>query len=323
MTDAINRIITGKSASAVEMKKLISMVAPSPTTVLVLGETGTGKELIAKAIHEESNRKGKPFIAVNCTALPKDLIAPELFGYKKGAFTGAHKDSPGFFKQADKGTLFLDEIGELCTSIQVKLLRVLQEREFHRVGSSTPIKINVRVITATNRNLEKELEEKRFRHDLYYRLNVFPIFIPPLRERKTDIMLLAEFFLSKFAKENNKKIKRISGLAIDLLNSYHWPGNVRELENCLERAVLLCKSETIHANDLPPTLQRIDSDSPTDENTDQNISLKQMIENFEREIIIEVLKKTKGNKSKAAKYLQTTQRILGYKIHNLNIKHAK
>ena len=199
-------------------------------------------------------------------------------------------------------------------------MRVLQEREFERVGGITPVKANVRIICATNRNLEQELEEKRFREDLYYRLNVFPIFLPPLRERKTDILLLSEYFLEKYCKENSKKITRISSLAIDLLTSYHWPGNVRELENCIERAVLICNTDTIQATHLPPTLQRIDT---TETVAYDHLSLTEQVDNFERELIIDALKKTRGNKSKAAKYLKITERMIGYKIRNLQVDFNK
>jgi Nif-specific regulatory protein len=199
------------------------------------------------------------------------------------------------------------------------LLRVLQEKEFERIGGLTSVKTNVRIITATNKNLEQELQEKKFREDLYYRLNVFPIFLPPLKERKTDIMLLAEHFLKLYADDNNKKITRISSLAIDLLVSYHWPGNVRELENCMERAVLLCDSDTIKATHLPPSLQRVD----TSDELSETMSLTEILSNFERELIIDALKKTRGNKSKAAKYLQTTERIIGYKIEQLGVDYNK
>jgi Nif-specific regulatory protein len=309
----------GNSSAMHSVYDNIIKVASSNATVLIRGESGTGKELVAHAIHFNSPRASKAFIKVNCGAIPESLIESELFGYEKGAFTDAQQQKIGKFEAANGGTIFLDEIGELSPQLQVKLLRVLQEKEFERVGGITPVKINVRIITATNRNLEQELLDKKFREDLYYRLNVFPIFLPPLRERKSDIILLAEHFLNIYAQENNKKIKRLSSLVIDLLVSYHWPGNVRELQNCMERAVLLCDSDTIKATHLPASLQRIDS---LDENN-ENIGLCDMVNNFERELIIDALKKTRGNKAKAAKYLQITERIIGYKIGHLNIDYTK
>jgi len=307
--------MVGKSRAMTHVFESIGQVANSNATVLIRGESGTGKELVASALHYNSDRAEKPFIRINCGAIPESLIESELFGYEKGAFTGAEGQKIGKFEAANSGTIFLDEIGELSTNIQVKLLRVLQEKEFDRVGGTTPVKIDVRVITATNRDLEKEVQENRFRQDLYYRLNVFPIFIPPLRDRKSDILLLTDHFLQKYTKENNKEIKRLSSLAIDLLSQYHWPGNVRELENCIERAVLLCQSDTIQASNLPPTLQTTDLIAANNE----NLSLKDLVQNYEKEIIIEALKKAKGNKTKAATTLQTTPRIIGYKIEQLAI----
>lgn len=309
----------GNSNAMHQVYDSIIQVAHSNATVLIRGESGTGKELVAHAIHYNSPRADKPFIKINCGAIPESLIESELFGYEKGAFTDAQEQKLGKFELANGGTLFLDEIGELSPNVQVKLLRVLQEKEIERVGGLSPVKVNVRVITATNRDLEYELQQKQFREDLYYRLNVFPIFLPPLRERKTDVLLLSEHFLEKFCKENNKSINRISSLAIDLLSTYHWPGNVRELENCMERAVLVCRSDTIQATDLPPTLQRSD----TTDTITEDATYDELVANFERELIIDALKKTRGNKSKAATLLKTTQRIIGYKITTLGIDHQK
>lgn len=315
----------GNSSAMVEVYENIMQVANSNATVMIRGESGTGKELVAQALHYNSLRSGKPFVKINCGAIPETLIESELFGYEKGAFTDAVAMKIGKFEAADGGTIFLDEIGELSPMLQVKLLRVLQEREFERVGGISPVKVNVRVVAATHRNLEELLAKGTFREDLYYRLNVFPIFLAPLRERKTDILLLADHFLQKFAKENLKNITRISSLAIDLLMSYHWPGNVRELENCLERAVLLCQSDTIQATHMPPTLQRVDTAaaSVSERTFDQSLSMLELVANFERELIIDALKRCKGNQSKAAKYLQISERIIGYKIKNLDIDYNK
>ena len=308
----------GNSSSMLLVYENIIQVANANATVLIRGDSGTGKELVAHAIHYNSPRAPKPFIKINCGAIPENLIEAELFGYEKGAFTGATDRKKGKFELADGGTIFLDEIGELPLNLQVKLLRVLQEKEFERVGGVKTITINVRIVAATNANLEEQIKQNRFREDLYYRLNVFPIYIPPLRERKTDILLLAEHFLSKYAKENNKHISRISTLAIDLLNSYHWPGNVRELQNCLERAVLVCNSDTIQSTHLPPTLQRVDTVEAKEQ-----ISLAHQVENFEKELLIDALKKARGVKSKAADYLSTTERIIGYKMRQYSIDYRK
>mgnify|MGYP006292573211 CR=1 FL=1 len=246
--------IIGTSAAMQEVFSLLAQVAASEATVLIRGESGTGKELIAHAIHYNSGRSEGPFVKVNCSALPETVIESELFGHEKGAFTGAVQTRKGRFELADGGTIFLDEIGDLSTPLQVKLLRVLQEREFERVGGNRTQRVNVRVVTATNRNLEEMIERGEFREDLYYRLAVFPIHIPPLRERNSDITLLADHFAEKYSKKNGKRIYRISTPAIELLSSYHWPGNVRELENCIERAVLLSTDGVIHGQHLPPTL---------------------------------------------------------------------
>jgi Nif-specific regulatory protein len=308
----------GNSSSMHLVYENIIQVATSNATVLVRGESGTGKELVAHAIHYNSPRAQKPFVKINCGAIPENLLESELFGYEKGAFTGATERKQGKFELADGGTMFLDEIGELPLALQVKLLRVLQEKEFERVGGIKTIKINVRIVAATNSKLEDAIREGTFREDLYYRLNVFPIYIPPLRDRKTDVLLLAEHFLSKYARENNKHIKRISTLAIDLLNSYHWPGNVRELQNCMERAVLVCNEDTIQSTHLPPTLQRVDTVEVRGQ-----LSFAHQVENFEKELIVDALKKTRGIKAKAAAYLSTTERIIGYKMKQYNIDYKQ
>jgi Nif-specific regulatory protein len=293
----------------------ITQVAPTNTTVLIRGESGTGKELIAHAIHYNSSRAKKPFIKVSCAALPETLIEAELFGHEKGAFTGAQARKKGRFELADGGTLFLDEIGELSLMTQVKLLRVLQEREFERLGGTSSIKVNVRILTATNRELEQAIAERTFREDLYYRLNVFSIFVPPLRERKDDILLLAEHFLDKYSREHSKRIKRIATSAIDMLASYHWPGNVRELENAIERSVLVCEGEVIHSYHLPPTLQTAEASG-----TIMRTSLGEAVETYEKDLILDALKSTRGNRAQAAKVLQTTERIIGYKVKKYGIK---
>jgi Nif-specific regulatory protein len=293
-------------------------VAGSNTTVLIRGESGTGKELVAQAIHLHSPRAKKPFIKVNCAALPETLVESELFGYERGAFTGAVQRKKGRFELANGGTLFLDEIGELSPATQVKLLRVLQEREFERVGGTEPVPVDVRVIAATNRDLEKALADAGFREDLYYRLNVFPIFIPPLRSRKADVLPLADHFVEKYAREQGKNIRRISTPAIDLLSSYHWPGNVRELENTIERAVLLADEEVIHGYHLPPTLQTADATG-----TVVSTSLDGAVGAFERSLIEDALKTALGNRSRAARLLGTTQRVVSYKVKKYGIDPAR
>ncbi len=312
---AHNRIegIIGSSSRMQEVFDMVHRVADSKATVLLRGESGTGKTKVARAIHYNSSRAQAPFIAVNCSALPETLLESELFGHEQGAFTGAHQRKKGRFELAQGGTLFLDEIGELTSAVQVKLLNVIQERTFQRVGGTELIQADIRLIAATNRDLEHEVEAGRFREDLYYRLNVFPVYMPPLRERRTDILLLAEHFLEKYAKENNKVIKRISTTAIDLLMQYHWPGNIRELQNCMERAVLICDSDVIQSLHLPPTLQSGTS------NSGKPLSMSAMVANFERELIIEALKQCNGNQTRAAKYLDTSLRIINYKIHNYGI----
>ncbi|MBU1231444.1 MAG: sigma-54 dependent transcriptional regulator, partial [Proteobacteria bacterium] len=281
--------------------------------------SGTGKTLVAKALHYNGRRKAKPFIVVNCSALPETLLESELFGHEKGAFTGATERKIGRFEQAEGGTLFLDEIGEISHAVQIKLLNVVQERTFQRLGSGKSIACDVRLVAATNRDLERAVKENSFREDLYYRLNVFPVYMPALRERRTDILLLAEFFLEKYARENHKDIRRISTPAIDMLIQYHWPGNVRELQNCMERAVLICDDDTIKGIHLPPTLQTSESI-----NSGQNpLSLSAAVENFEKDLIIEGLKKNRGNQTKTAEYMDTSLRIINYKIHQYSIDPKK
>ena len=306
--------IVGTSSPMRQAYEQISQVAATNTTVLIRGESGTGKELIAHAIHYNSPRAQKPFVKVSAAALPDTLIESELFGYEKGAFTGAMARKRGRFEMAEGGTLFLDEVGELNMATQVKLLRVLQEREFERLGGTETVKVNVRLITATNKDLEAAIAAREFREDLYYRLNVFSIFVPPLRERRPDIMLLADHFLAKYARQHGKSIRRISTPAIDMLMSYHWPGNVRELENTLERAVLTCDGNVIHGHHLPPTLQTAEASG-----TAIKTSLSDAIEQYEKDLILDALKSARGNRARAARLLNSTERIIGYKIRKYRI----
>ncbi|RLC31795.1 MAG: sigma-54-dependent Fis family transcriptional regulator [Deltaproteobacteria bacterium] len=310
--------IIGNSNKMREVFQMISQVSRSNATVLIRGESGTGKELVANSIHYNSLRAKKPFVKINCAALPANLIESELFGHEKGAFTGAIRQKTGKFEQADKGTIFLDEIGSIGLDVQVNLLRVLQEKEFERVGGLTTIKTDVRIIAATNKNLEQAVEEETFRGDLYYRLNVFPIYMPPLREHKTDILLLADYFLEKYAGENHKEARRFSTPAIDMLMDYHWPGNVRELENCIERAVLLCEEGVIHSYHLPPTLQ-----TGTESDTLPGLSLEEAVVKLEKEMIIDALKNTRGNITEAAQILKTTVRKFSYKAKKCGIDYRQ
>ncbi len=288
-------------------------VAASPATVLLRGESGTGKELVASAIHFASPRAEKPFIKVACAALPENLLESELFGYERGAFTGAVERRVGRFELANNGTIFLDEIGDLTLSTQIKILRVLQEKEFERLGGTQTIKIDVRIICATHRNLEEMMKAGKFREDLFYRINVFPVFLPPLRDRKEDISLLVTHFIHKYNKENKKKIEGINRAALDALMSHAWPGNVRELENAIERAVILCQKELISASMLPPNLAQRAVEMPS-----EGAALPQIVASIEKQKIIEARGKYKTQR-KAAKALGLTERMLGYKIQKYRI----
>lgn len=310
--------IVGNSNKMREVFQMISQVSRSNATVLIRGESGTGKELVANSIHYNSHRTQNPFVKVNCAALPTNLIESELFGHEKGAFTGAINKKLGKFEIADKGTLFLDEIGSISLDVQVRLLRVLQEKEFERVGGHKTLKTDVRIIAATNKNLEEAVEEESFRGDLYYRLNVFPIYLPPLREKKTDILLLADHFLEKYSKENHKEIRRFSTPAIDMLMAYHWPGNVRELENCIERAVLLCEEGVIHSYHLPPTLQ-----TGAESDTLPAQSMDEALAGLEKEMIIDALKNSRGNITGAARLLKTTVRKFSYKARKYGVEYQQ
>jgi Nif-specific regulatory protein len=304
----------GSSGPMRQIFEQVTQVAGTNTTVLIRGESGTGKELIAHAIHYSSLRAKKPFVKVSCAALPDSLIESELFGYEKGAFTGAESRKKGRFELAEGGTLFLDEIGDVNLATQVKLLRVLQEREFERVGGTETIKASVRLIAATNKDLEKAIAAGTFREDLYYRLNVFTIFVPALRERKADLLMLVDHFLEKLSREHKRSIKRISTPAIDMLASYHWPGNVRELENTLERAVLICDGEVIHGHHLPPSLQTAEASG-----TVTRVSLDDAVSAYEKDLIQDALKTTRGNRAKAARLLDSTERIINYKVRQYGI----
>ncbi|MFO7749025.1 MAG: sigma 54-interacting transcriptional regulator [Desulfobacteraceae bacterium] len=310
--------IIGNSNKMREVFQMISQVSRSSATVLIRGESGTGKELAASSIHYNSLRAKEPFVKVNCAALPSNLIESELFGHEKGAFTGAVRQKIGKFELADKGTIFLDEIGSIDPEVQVKFLRVLQEMEFERVGGHKTIKTDVRVIAATNSNLEKAVEDENFREDLYYRLNVFPIYMPPLRERRTDILLLSEHFLKSYSEKNDRTIKRLSTPAIDMLMRYHWPGNVRELENCMERAVLLCDVGVLHSYHLPPTLQTGERS-----NTLPTKSLEEAVAAVEVEMLSDALKNTRGNVTTAAEMVGITVRKFAYKARKYNIDYRQ
>jgi Nif-specific regulatory protein len=308
------RNIVGNSRPMQQVYEQVAQAAPTTTTVLIRGESGTGKELVAHAVHYGSPRAKKPFIKVSCGALPESLIESELFGYEPGAFTDARGQKKGRFELAHGGTLFLDEVGELSGSTQVKLLRVLQEREFERLGGVTPIKVNVRLVAATNKDLEAAVKEGTFREDLYYRLNVFAVYLPPLRERRPDTPLLADHFVEKYAAAHGKDVRRIATTAIDMLMSYHWPGNVRELENCIERAVLVCEGGVIHAHHLPPSLQTAEVSG-----TLPRKSLDEALSSYEKDLIIDALKTARGNRAKAARLLDSTERVIGYAVQKYDI----
>ena len=306
--------IIGNSHAMRELYDAIHQVADSNATVLLRGESGTGKELAAQALHYASGRASGPFVKVHSAALSEGLLESELFGHERGAFTGAIELRKGRIEEAHGGTLFLDEVGDCSINTQVKLLRFVQEREFERVGSNRVRKANVRIITATNRDLEQAVEVGGFRRDLYYRINVFPIFLPPLRDRKDDILLLADFFVGRYARELGKDVRRISTPAINMMMAYHWPGNVRELENCIERAVLLSPGGVIQGHHLPPTLQTSEASDTLGTGT-----LAQRVALFERDVIVDALKHAHGSMAAAARQLGTTARVIRYRIRQLDI----
>jgi len=313
--------LVGQSAAIRQIYGVVEKVASTPSTVLITGESGTGKELIARALHENSSRHAGPFIKINCAAIPKTLMESELFGYEKGAFTGAVGAKPGRFELAHSGTLFLDEIGEIPVEMQVKLLRVLQESEFERVGGIKTIKVDVRLVTATNRDLLQDIAAGSFREDLYYRLNVVPIHIPPLRDRHEDIPLLVDHFLAKFNDRLKKQIDSVSADAIGRMVSHHWPGNIRELENLMERTMLFCERSEIQVSDLPPEIGGLPSSA-----VPGSASLKEAVraetECVERELIQKALDETGGNVTQAARKLKISRKSLQTKMKELGLRTA-
>ncbi len=308
------RGILGTSRAMREVFELVGRVASSPTTVLLRGESGTGKELVARALHEHSPRSLRPFVAVNCAALPEALVEAEMFGHERGAFTGADQRRLGRFEAAHEGTLFLDEIGDLPLPMQVKLLRVIQSRVIERLGSTRSVDVDVRLVAATSRDLEAMVARGTFREDLYYRLNVFPIGLPPLRDRKSDILLLADHFVESFNRSHDKAVKRISTPAIDMLMAYHWPGNVRELENCIERAVLMARDDVILGHHLPPSLQL-----PAEATSTAPLGLEAQLDRVEQDLVVDALKASRGNMAKAARALAITERQMGLRVRKYGI----
>ncbi len=314
--------IIGKSENIVNVAQIVQRVAPTKTTVLLIGESGTGKELFARAIHNLSGRKHYPFVPINCAAIPRDLLESELFGHEKGSFTGADARKPGKFELADKGTVFLDEIGDMDLTIQSKLLRAIEEGEVERVGAVRSIKVDVRIVAASNKDLEKAVEEKKFREDLYYRLNVFPIRIPPLRERREDIPLLVEYFINKYCLEIKTPGKGITKEALDMLMNYRWKGNVRELENTIERAVILCDGDTITPEHVVLDMQYVlrGAEELSSGDVPLETVAKEALRRAETQRIVSALKETKGNKTRAAELLRVSYKTLLTKIKDYGIE---
>jgi len=309
--------IIGRSQPMQEIFATIERVAPTRATVLLAGESGVGKDLIARAIHYHSPRRDRPLVKINCTAIPENLMESELFGYEKGAFTGAQTSKPGKFEHADTGTVFLDEIGDVPAPVQVKLLRILQEREFERLGSNVTRHIDVRVIAATNQDLRAALEQGTFREDLYYRLNVVPLNIPPLRERKQDIPFLAEHFVQKLAADTGSKVEGITDAAMAKLVAYHWPGNVRELENVIERSLVMCAGTTLDAADIKLEA----APAPRAHNQDSHfLPAGLTLDQYEQEILREALRRADGNKSQAARLLGLTRNALRYRLSQMGME---
>jgi len=317
-----DKLLLGAGPELAEIMRLIELVAPTTATVLIGGESGTGKELVAKSLHLQSPRRENPFIKINCAAIPESLLESELFGHEKGAFTGAARQKPGRFELADGGTLFLDEIGEMPLSAQPKLLRAIQEARFYRVGGTHTIEVDVRLVAASNRDLEEEVRSGRFREDLYYRLKVLPIRLPPLRERTEDIPRLARFFLKRFARRLSREAESIGAEALEALCSYAWPGNIRELENALERAVLLSRGPEIQLADLPDELVstlRAGGRRPNEASSPLKDRIRSATRRIEREAILEALQLTQGNVTQAASRLGLSRRGLQLKIKELEI----
>ncbi|NOR10659.1 MAG: response regulator [Desulfovibrionaceae bacterium] len=308
--------IIGRSSAMRDLFETVALVAPTEATVLIVGESGTGKELIANAIHQNSPRTDRPFIKVNCAALPETLLESELFGHEKGAFTGALARKQGRFQLAHRGSIFLDEIGEMSPTTQTKILRVLQEREFEPLGSTQTVKVDTRVVTATNKNLKEEIQEGRFREDLYYRLNVVALEVPPLRERREDISLLADFFLKQYAEKNRRLIKGFTPRAMDLLMRHGWPGNVRELENVVERAVIMARGDVISQTELPDTLRELEAET---EKATVDLTPGRSLKEMEREMILRTLEDTGGNRTRSAEILGISRRTLQLKLKDYGI----
>jgi Nif-specific regulatory protein len=301
--------LVGNDKRMLDLYDQIAQVGESDTTVLIRGESGTGKELVAQALHAASARRHRSFIKVNCAALPESILESELFGHERGAFTGAVTTRKGRFELADGGTIFLDEVGDFSPATQVKLLRVLQEREFERLGGTRSLQVDIRVLAATNRDLEALVRAGLFREDLYYRLNVFELTLAPLRERRSDILMLANHFVEKYSEKTSKNVRRISTPAIDMLMAYHWPGNVRELENCIERAVVMTTDDVIRAHHLPPTLQTAEASGTAHAGT-----LQSALDSLERELLVDALKQHRGNRAAAARALGISERIMGLRV---------
>ncbi len=313
--------IVGESPAIRKVKEQIKLIAPTDATVLITGESGTGKELVAEAIHQLSPRRNGPFVKVSCAALPETLLESELFGHEKGAFTGAVSSRKGRFELANGGTIFLDEIGEISPRVQVKLLRVIQEKEFERVGGEKTIKVDIRIITATNRDLEKEVKKGNFREDLYYRLRVINIHLPPLRERKEDIPLLLNHFLEEFSKRYSRNIKGFTQKAVEILTSYDWPGNIRELQNVVESCVVLAQGEWIDEDDLPSFIKRTPHPAEETEEGDYiKIPIGTPLKEVEKRVIVETLLKNNGNKAQTARQLGIGRKTLFRKLEEFGIK---
>ncbi|MCD6560424.1 MAG: sigma-54-dependent Fis family transcriptional regulator [Deltaproteobacteria bacterium] len=316
--------IIGESDKLKEIFQVVEKVSESDSTIIITGESGTGKGLIAKAIHQNSSRKNKPFISINCGAIPENLLESELFGHVRGAFTGATSPKPGKFELADGGTVFLDEIGDMSNELQIKVLRALEEKSFERVGGCKTIKVNARIIAATHRNLKEEIKKGNFREDLFYRLYVIPINIPPLRERREDISLLVSHFLDKFNKKNGLELEGFTDESTEIILSYSWPGNIRELRNMLERLVILKRKGLISPQDLPENMRMQNNvlTAPNIQISDDGISLNTAVNEFEKALILQSLEKTKWVKNKAAKLLQLNRTTLVEKIKRHQLQHC-